>query len=224
MARERRYSGVLWFLLWGAIVMLVTLVVDCLYVMWPYPHEPFGLDAFQDQVRREWGFLMQLCGDRLPPVAGAIHKGLHTVLFRWPGFDYMIARARDPAPMDAGGEMMRKAVVNSRELWGAALAGLQLFSARVAVVVLSAPLMGLLGFAGVADGLLGWFKRRSGGGRESGFVYHRAKRHAGHAALLLGFAYLAPPMFCDPRGTVTTVTLVAALCLRIAAASFKKYV
>jgi len=35
MAKERRYSGLLWFLIWGAVVMLATLVVDCLYVMWP---------------------------------------------------------------------------------------------------------------------------------------------------------------------------------------------
>lgn len=224
MARERRHTGLQRVFLWVCIVMLTTLMVDCLYVMWPYPHGATGLETFQSAVLSEWEFAVQLCGDRMPPAAYAIHRALHTVLFRWPGFDYMISRASDPAPMDSGGEMMRKAVVDTRQLWGTALAGLQLFSARLAVILLSAPLMLLLALAALADGALGWFKRRSGGGRESGFVYHRAKRHAGHALLLLGFAYLVPPVFVDPRGLLTVVAILMAAALRVAAASFKKYI
>jgi len=41
--------------------------------------------------------------------------------------------------------------------------------------------------------------------------------------LLLGFAYLAPPVFVDPSVAVTAVVLVLVVTLRIAAASFKKY-
>lgn len=224
MARERHYSGLLWFALWGAIVMLITLLADCLYVMWPYPSGALGIEAFQSGLHREWEFLLGLCGERLAPLAYRIHRTLHTALFRWPGFDYMISRAADPAPMDGGGEMMRKAVVNTRAVWGAALAGLQQFSIRLAVLTLCAPLLMLLAVCGIADGLTGWFRRRSGGGRESGFVYHRAKRHAGHALLLLAFIYLVPPNLIDPRGPITAGALLMALALRIAAASFKKYV
>jgi integrating conjugative element membrane protein (TIGR03747 family) len=136
----------------------------------------------------------------------------------------MIARANDPTPLDSAGEMMRRAVLDTRDLWGTALAGLQLFSAKLAVIALSLPLMILLAVSSIADGLLGWFRRRTGGGRESGFVYHRAKRHAGHGLLLLGFAYLAPPMIDDPRTPVTATAFVVAVFLRLAAASFKKYV
>lgn len=223
MAKEWRYSGLLWFAFWGAIIMLATLVADCLYVMWPYPHGSRGVETFQREVGEEWRFAVQLCGDRLPPIAYSIHNVLHTVLFRWPGFDYMIARASDPLPMDSGGEMMRKAVLDTRELWGAALTGLQLFSTRMSIVALSLPMMALVAAGSFADGLLGWFKRRTGGGRESGFVYHRAKRHAGHALLLLGFAYLAPPMFVDPRAAVACAALIIAISIRVAAANFKKY-
>lgn len=53
MARERRYSGLLWFLIWGAIVMLATLIVDCLHVMWPYPHGAMGVGGFQSAVHEE---------------------------------------------------------------------------------------------------------------------------------------------------------------------------
>lgn len=223
MARERRYSGLIGILLWSAVVMLATLVADCLYVMWPYPNGALGLEAFQAKVADEWTFLVQLCGHRLPPMAYAIHHGLHLVLFRWPGFDYMITRAGDPTPMDSGGEMMRKGVLNTRELWGAALTGLQLFSARLGVVVLSAPLLGLLALAGIADGLLGWFRRRTGAARESGFIYHRAKRHSSHAVFAIGFLYLALPFRIDPGIVITASAVALAIGLRLFAASFKKF-
>lgn len=223
MASERRYSGLLWFLVWGAIVMLATLVVDFLYVMWPYPHGALGVAAFQAAVREEWAFLLDLAGERLPGLANSIHHGLHTVLFQWPGFDYMISRASDPMPMDSGGEMMRKGVLNTKELWGTALVGLQLFSARLGVIAISSPFLCLVSLAAAIDGLLGWYWRRTGGGRESGFVYHRAKRHAGHALLAIAFIYLVPPAQMDPRLVITVSASSLAVMVRIAAASFKKY-
>ena len=224
MARERRYYGLLGVLFWGAMVMLAALVADCLYVMWPYPQGALGVEPFHARVNEEWGNLVRLCGTRLVPLSQAIHHGLHTVLFRWPGFDFMIARAGDPTPLDSGGEMMRKAVSQTRPLWGTALVGLQLFSARLGVIVLEAPLLLLVSSAALADGMVGWYRRRSGSGRESGFVYHRAKRHAGHAVVLLAFAYLVPPAFVDPRMVITAAAIVLAVTIRIAAAHFKKFI
>ena len=203
--------------------MLATLVVDCLYVMWPYPHGVLGVEAFQAAVRKEWAFSVHLSGDRLPGLADSIYHGLHTVLFQWPGFDYMISRASDPTSMDSGGEMMRKGVLNTKDLWGTALVGLKLFSARLGVIAISSPLLSLVSMAAAVDGLLGWYWRRTGGGRESGFVYHRAKRHAGHALLAIAFIYLVPPVQMDPRLVITTSAFALATMVRIAAASFKKY-
>ncbi len=224
MASQRRYTGMLRALLWGIAIMLASLIADCLYVMWPYPHGALGVEPFHARVDDEWAFLVHLCGVRLVPLCQAIHHRLHTVLFQWPGFDFMITRASDPSPMDSGGEMMRKAVTQTQPLWGAALVGLQLFCARLAVAAICAPLLLLVSGAALADGLVGWYRRRSGGGRESGFVYHRAKRHAGHAMLLLGFAYLVPPGFVDPRIAISTAGLALAIMLRVAAAYFKKFV
>ncbi len=224
MARERRYYGLLGVLFWGAMVIFAALLADCLYVMWPYPHGALGVEAFHARVNEEWAILVRLCGTRLVPLSRGIHQGFHTVLFRWPGFDFMMARAGDPTPLDSGGELMRKAVLQTRPLWGTALVGLQLFSARLGVMVLGAPLLLLVSGAALTDGLVGWYRRRSGSGRESGFVYHRAKRHAGHAVVLLGFVYLVPPAFIDPRMVITTAAIVLAVTLRIAAAHFKKFI
>lgn len=203
--------------------MLATLVADCLYVMWPYPDHARGIETFQTSVKDQWASLVQLSGDRLVPLADVIYRWLHTVLFRWPGFDYMISRAYDPAPMDGGGEMMRKAVLSTRSFWGTALTGLQLFSARLAVIVLSLPLLNLAALAAAMDGLAGWYKRRTGGGRESGFIYHRAKRHAGHALLAMLLLFLVPPAPVDPRLVISLSAAFIAVAVRVTAASFKKF-
>ena len=57
-----------------------------------------------------------------------------------------------------------------------ALLVLQLFAMRIAVLILSLPLFVAVGASAVADGMYGWLMRRTRGGREPGFIYHRAKR------------------------------------------------
>ncbi|MEC9364758.1 MAG: DUF4400 domain-containing protein [Pseudomonadota bacterium] len=202
--------------------MLATLISDCLYVMWPYPNGAVGLEAFQQSIQREERFLARL-SDRHGACTQTLYGGLHTVLFRWPGIDAMIRRAQYPAPLDSGGELMRKAVLATRELWGTALAGLKLFCGRLAVLVLCLPLITLMALGGIVDGSLSWYRRRSGGERESGFVYHRAKRYAGYAGLLVGFLYLVPPVTVDPRAPVALFATALALSLRTATGSFKKF-
>jgi integrating conjugative element membrane protein (TIGR03747 family) len=220
---RQRYTGLLWVFLWALVIMAATLLFDCLYVMWPYPHGARGLELFQANIRDEWAHLVQISDERLPKVAYAIYDGLYTALFKWPGFDYMIARAHDPAPMDGGGEMMRKAVLGTDTFWGTATAGLQIFSARLSILALSIPLIVLTAIGAAADGLVTWYLRRTGGGRESGFIFHRAKRHAGHSILAMCFVYLVPAVSLDPRLVLTVLTLLYAVATRVALANFKKY-
>mgnify|MGYP001576445825 CR=1 FL=1 len=221
---EQRHS---WYLPWVIqcvlIVMLSALVLDCLHVMWPYPHQALGLESFQKDIRREWDFLIKLCGPGYPETARAIYSGLHWVLFEWPGFDGMLVRAQNPAPLSGLDEMMRRAVLRTSEFWGTALSGLELFSMRLAVLAVSLPLIALTAICGFADGLLARHLRRTGGGRESAFVYHRAKRHAGHAVLALGLIYAASPVTFDSRVAITAFVVVFPLLLRIGTATFKKY-
>lgn len=224
MDNREHHSGLFWMVKWVVIVMVATLIVDCFYVMWPYPNGGAGLDTFRLSVHEEWALLVKLSDGRFPPVAYAIYEGLHTVLFKWPGLDYLIVRAHDPTPMQGGGEMARRGVLAMETFWGTAATGLQLFSARVAVLALSLPLMMLAAIGGISDGLVAWYRRRTGGGRESGFIYHRTKRHASHALLIMCFVYLVPPVTVDPRIVVSAFTLVYAVALRVAASRFKKYI
>jgi integrating conjugative element membrane protein (TIGR03747 family) len=222
---DKRWDiGFRWWLKWSLIILLATLGADYIHVLWPYPNGAIGVDAFKVQIRDEWTQLLEQTDGRIAPIANGIHDVLYTVLYKLPGIDYILTRTSDPTPMDGGGEIMRRGVLGFRPYWETARAGLQLFSIRLAALMLAAPMIGLIFIASVGDGLVGWYRRRMGGDRESGFVFHRAKWLAGHAVLILCFVYLALPVTIAPRVGLTTFALILFATVRVATASFKKYI
>lgn len=106
----------------------------------------------------------------------------------------------------------------------AARQGLQLFALRSAVLVLSLPLFLAVAVPAVADGVYGWLIRRSSGGRESGFIYHRAKRAFPTILVLMWLVYLVPPVPIDPRWFLPPFVVLFAIALRLRVAYFKKHI
>jgi integrating conjugative element membrane protein (TIGR03747 family) len=104
-----------------------------------------------------------------------------------------------------------------------AMLGLQLFALRLSVLVLSLPLFIAVGGTAVADGVYGWLMRRTGGARESGFIYHRAKRTFPMFLLFLWVVYLVPPVPMDPRWVIPPFVILFAITLRLFVAFFKKH-
>lgn len=220
----RRPVGVLWLAQWAAIVLLATLIADCLYVMWPYPGEARGVAAFEAAIEKEWHSTIHAAGHRLPPLVYAIHERLYGALFEWTGLDYLMQGASiasaPPRPDALMGGFVRAADTFLRT----ATAGLQLFSLRLGVLALSTPFIGLIAAGAAADGLVRWYCRRTGGGRESGFIFHRAKRAVALATLTLCFAYLVPPITINGGVAVTVFSSIMAITIRLAVGYFKKHI
>lgn len=105
-----------------------------------------------------------------------------------------------------------------------AVIGLELFAARLAILVLSLPLFAALGGAAISDGIYGWLMRRTSGSRESGFVYHRAKRIAPALMIMLWVVYLVPPVPMDPRWVIPPFIVVSAAALQLRVTYFKKHI
>lgn len=99
----------------------------------------------------------------------------------------------------------------------------QLFAVRVTVLLLALPAFFLFGAVGLADGLARRDLRRWGGGRESGFVYHHAKRLVMPTLFLLWLIYLLSPWSLHPSLIVVPFAALFGLTVAIAAATFKKY-
>lgn len=97
------------------------------------------------------------------------------------------------------------------------------FIVRVLVLVLTLPLFLLAAFVGLVDGLVRRDIRRMGAGRESGFIYHRAKASLMPLAVLPWITYLALPFSLSPLWILLPSAILLGVAVNIAAGSFKKY-
>lgn len=97
------------------------------------------------------------------------------------------------------------------------------FLVRLLVLFLTLPLFVLTAFVGLVDGLVRRDIRRFGAGRESGFIYHRAKASLMPLAVLPWVSYLAMPVSVSPLLILLPSAVLLGLAVDIAAGSFKKY-
>lgn len=97
------------------------------------------------------------------------------------------------------------------------------FLVRVAVLFLTLPLLLTAAFVGLVDGLVRRDIRRFGAGRESGFVYHRAKASLMPLAVLPWVIYVALPVSVHALWILLPGAILLGLAVSITAATFKKY-
>ena len=97
------------------------------------------------------------------------------------------------------------------------------FVVRLAILVLSTPLFLLATFTGFVDGLMRRDLRKFGAGRESSFVYHRAKRAVTTVLLVPWIIYLSLPFSLNPLAIFLPCAAMLGITTAITAATFKKY-
>jgi integrating conjugative element membrane protein (TIGR03747 family) len=99
----------------------------------------------------------------------------------------------------------------------------QVFSVRLAILALATPVFLLFSLVALVDGLVKRDLRRWGGGRESSFLYHWAKRSALPLLVLTWVVYLALPFSLHPSFVVLPFAILFALSVEVTASTFKKY-
>lgn len=97
------------------------------------------------------------------------------------------------------------------------------FLVRLLVLCLLLPLFLMAVFVGFVDGLVRRDIRRFGAGRESGFVFHRAKAALMPLVVLPWAVYLALPISVSPLLILLPSAVLLGVAVNIAAGSFKKY-
>lgn len=97
------------------------------------------------------------------------------------------------------------------------------FLVRLLVLCLTLPLFLMAAFVGLVDGLVRRDVRRFGAGRESGFVYHRARASLMPLAMLPWITYLALPISVHPLWVLLPSAALLGIAVGITAATFKKY-
>jgi integrating conjugative element membrane protein (TIGR03747 family) len=198
---------------WTATLCALVLVVDlaCVTILWDD-----GVESLRDVVLAERRLLGLHANTEAGEFIDTSTALAHDWVFIKTGLgDWLAVSRKGPlaAVISSGWVVVETAIL-----------GLQLFAARLAVLILSLPLFVTIGGAAAADGLYGWLMRRTSGARESGFIYHRAKRAIPAVLMMLWTAYLVPPVEMDPRWVILPFVVIFALAMRLRVSHFKKYV
>ncbi|MDR6575965.1 TIGR03747 family integrating conjugative element membrane protein [Pseudomonas extremaustralis] len=98
------------------------------------------------------------------------------------------------------------------------------FVVRLTILVLATPLFLLATLTGFVDGLMRRDLRKFGAGRESSFVYHRAKRAVIPLLIVPWVIYLSLPFSLNPMTVFLPSAVMLGVTTAITAATFKKYI
>ncbi|WDG77556.1 TIGR03747 family integrating conjugative element membrane protein [Pseudomonas chlororaphis] len=97
------------------------------------------------------------------------------------------------------------------------------FVVRLTILVLTTPLFLLATLTGFVDGLMRRDLRKFGAGRESSFVYHRAKRAVMPLLAVPWIIYLSLPFTLNPMIVFLPCAVILGITTAITATTFKKY-
>ncbi|WP_339425769.1 TIGR03747 family integrating conjugative element membrane protein [Pseudomonas proteolytica] len=98
------------------------------------------------------------------------------------------------------------------------------FVVRLLILVLATPLFLLATLTGFVDGLMRRDLRKFGAGRESSFVYHRAKRAVMPLLVVPWIIYLSLPITLNPMAVFIPCAVLLGAVMTITATTFKKYI
>lgn len=212
--------------------LLLSIVIECvgMHLFWPdqgWRHAQGMLDYELNHLSSH--FTRSAVVQEPGRTAHQLVEGAYEWIFVKTGLlDWMSqASARSHAPSHGDGRDIRfyisqVYVWSERYLIAAAFTALT-FMVRVLVLVLTLPLFLLAAFVGMIDGLVRRDIRKFGAGRESGFVYHRAKASLMPLAVLPWIIYLTLPVSVNPLLVLLPSAALLGLAVNITAASFKKY-
>lgn len=218
MANQRQVTGLLWLLMWIAIITLLVLLIDifCVFVLW----SPNGVEQLQSVLLQEMALLSLSPEHKLYLIE--FSQNFYQAAFVSTGIDGAMSSAYHLPPNEQTANML-EFYDTFRPLVETAMIGLQLYALRLGVLLLSLPFLLIVTAAAFTDGLLGWYLRRTSGDRESGFIYHRAKRGHGWAYVLLCAAYLLPPVPTDPILHIALFLGVVGVACYLQVVYFKKF-
>ncbi|WP_248767839.1 TIGR03747 family integrating conjugative element membrane protein [Pseudomonas sp. MWU12-2345] len=223
-----QFIGVMFGSLMGAI--LVEWI--CLYVFWP----DAGWQHAQQMFEHELSWLSQ--------------DLLHSVVVQEPGrtatwlaqrvYDWLMVKtglqdsinaltqyARTTSAQKVGYFNLRYeigwAMIKFQDYGLAALYTVLTFCVRMVILTLTIPLFLMAAFTGLVDGLVRRDLRKFGSGRESSYLYHKARGTIIPMAIVPWTIYLAIPVSISPLLVLLPCAVLLGVSIYITVSSFKKY-
>lgn len=225
MTTGRRTTGFMRFLLLSILLLLAAVAVQVFYAAWPWSQgQPRGATVLQATLDAETRFVVELAGETPRLVIEQIRQRVSDFGAEGTGLAYWKNLAEAPDVKEKSPLQAKQRFVRSlAPLLGGAYWSVQLIGLRLGVLVVSAPLFLLGALGAAADGLAERYLRKTAGGRESSFIYHRAKLLLWAAIFLPLAIYLIPPVPMDPIWILPPAVLLFATGVRFGTAWFKKH-
>lgn len=213
---------------WLLISLVFSIVMEWLGMVFWWPEE--GLDHSRDMLTAELNhldadFRHSILSSDSAQFADKAARKTHYYLFEVTGFVGLI---RWITPLPAAGEQGIRRTLHRiyhpvAKFVLAAMQIVQVFSVRVAILILATPVFVLFSILALVDGLVQRDLRRWGGGRESSFVYHYAKQAALPLVVVAWVIYLALPISLHPAYVLMPFAAMFGLSVAVTASRFKKY-
>jgi integrating conjugative element membrane protein (TIGR03747 family) len=228
LARLVRLPFHLFGVLCGSLLLSITLECVGVACFWPDEGERHARDMFAHELTQ---FSEDFTQSVLAPAPGRAAREwgdrAYEGVFVRSGLAGWLQEASAPSRGSGGREFrhsLGQAGLHARAYLMAAAYTVLVFLVRLLVLALTLPLFLMAGLTGLIDGLARRDVRRFGAGRESGFVYHRARASLTPLATLPWVVYLALPVSAPPLLILLPGAAALGVAMCITAATFKKYV
>lgn len=209
----------------------IAVIIEVIGMHTPWLWADQGIDHSRGLVEEDLTYISEYPRSLLVPDTVKFSKEMAAlaakpfVLLGVPGY---YQESLQPIPPELTDNLKRTSLLLKRELAKVLMAGMYVAMdtvIRMFVVVYALPAFALACLLGAVDGLARRDLRKWGGGRESSFVYHRAKK-ATLWSLTVGFGlYLAWPFGgFNPSYMVLVFTALVAWSLSVWVSTFKKYI
>ena len=213
---------------WLLLALLFSILTEWAGMVLWWPEE--GIQHSRTMLEAEIGYLdgdfrRSVVTSNPAQFAKAVADKTYTILFEFTGLvDFMAWVSPPPRPDEEGLRPRLHSIYRPvAEFVIAAMQVTQVFSVRLAILTLAMPVFVLFSLVALVDGFVKRDLRRWGGGRESSFVYHWAKRSALPLLVVTWVVYLALPFSLHPTFIVLPFATLFALSVAVTASTFKKY-
>lgn len=223
-----QFIGVMFGSLLGAIIVEWL----CMYLFWPDESWRHAQRMFEYEL--EWlsqdmlrSVVIEEPGRTATWLAQAVYDALVVESGLRDNTSALVEYARSASQQHTGGFDLRYevglAILTFQDYGLAALYTVLTFCVRLVILSLTIPLFALAVFTGVVDGLVQRDLRKFGSGRESSYLYHKARGTIIPLMIVPWTVYLAVPISISPLLILLPCALILSVSICITVATFKKY-
>lgn len=227
----KTFIGKLWALLWKIlglllISLLLSIVIEYIGIVFWWPEE--GWRHSKDMMETELGWLDDgFKHSLIVSSPGATVNVIMSFAFEWLMVKSGLAELSQNAPrMAAGtgaGATLASGYLIAENFILAAVFVTMTFLVRLFILLLSIPLFILAIGTALIDGLTRRDIRKFGAGRESSFIYHRAKMMIVPLMVAPWVVYLAAPITINPQLILIPCAISLGIAITVTVSTFKKY-